>query len=66
MSLKSRREYLDTICQRYQQASSRKEKSAIIDEVVRVLDYHRKYAIQVLNGPVPATKRPSEPAPSVS
>lgn len=44
----------------------RKEKSAIIDEVVRVLDYHRKYAIQVLNGPVPATKRPSEPAPSVS
>lgn len=58
MSLKSRREYLDTICQRYQQASSRKEKSAIIDEVVRVLDYHRKYAIQVLNGPVPATKRP--------
>ena len=59
MSLKSRREYLATMWQRYHQASSRKEKSGIIQEVVGVLGYHRKYAIQVLNGPPPTPNPPS-------
>jgi len=51
MSLQSRREYLTQIRKWYAKASSRKEKSRILDEVTRVLGYHRKYAIQVLNGP---------------
>gem|GEM_PF-841950 len=58
MSLKSRREYLGTVCQRYHKTSSRREKSRIIDEIVSVLGYHRKYAVQVLNGPIPTPKPP--------
>lgn len=49
MSLVSRREYLDTMRQRYKKTSSRAEKSHLIDEVVNLLGFHRKYAIQVLN-----------------
>lgn len=51
MSLKSRYEYLETISQHYSQAKSKSEKSQVIDEVVTVLGYHRKYAIQVLRNP---------------
>lgn len=58
MSLKSRREYLGTVCQRYHKTSSRRERSRIIDEIVSVLGYHRKYAVQVLNGPIPTPKPP--------
>jgi transposase InsO family protein len=50
MSLKSRKEYLRKMRERYTQAKNRKEKSRILDEVVDVLGYHRKHAIQVLNG----------------
>jgi len=56
MSLTSRREYLNTMCRRYRQAVSREEKSRIIGEVVSVLGYHRKYAIQILNNE-PSTAR---------
>lgn len=49
MSMSSRREYLGTMCQRYKKASTREEKSKLIDEVVNTLGYHRKYAIQALN-----------------
>jgi len=56
MSLASRREYLATMIQRYRQAKARAGKSAIVDEVVNLLGYHRKYAIQVLNGPPPTVK----------
>ncbi|GFN22423.1 hypothetical protein TAMC210_10120 [Thermanaeromonas sp. C210] len=42
--------------QRYSQAASRTEKSQIIDEVVKMLGYNRKYAIYVLNNPIPAKK----------
>jgi len=58
MSLQSRREYLNTMHKRYCRATSRAEKAQIIDEVVRVVGYHRKYAIQVLNNPVPLSKPP--------
>ena len=61
MSSKSRREYLNTMRQRYQKASSRSEKTEIINEVVKVLDYHRKYVTAVLNqlpvSPKPPAKR---------
>lgn len=52
----SRREYLNIMCQRYRQAVSREEKSRVIEEVISVLGYHRKYAIQILNNR-PSTTR---------
>lgn len=52
MSLSSRREYLSNVVQRYKKAQTKKERSRILDEVVCVLGYNRKYAIQVLNKPV--------------
>jgi len=58
MSLKSRREYLNAMRQRYQQTTSRTEKIKMINEVVRVLDYHRKHATTVLNQPLSAPKPP--------
>ena len=57
MSLKSRREYLNKMRHRYQQANSRIEKTQIIEEVVNVVGFHRKYAITVLNQP-PASAKP--------
>jgi transposase InsO family protein len=54
MSLQSRKEYIKVMSQRYRTTKSRDEKSQILDEVVSALDYHRKYAIQVL-------KRPTQP-----
>lgn len=60
MSLSSRREYLKAMIQRYQTNTSRIEKSQIIDELMEVLGYHRKYAIQILNGPIPVGKPPQK------
>lgn len=57
MSMKSRREYLNNMRKRYNQATTRLEKSNIVDEVVKVLEYHRKHAITVLNQP-PSSGRP--------
>ncbi|HEY8450546.1 MAG TPA: hypothetical protein VIL95_08705 [Bacillota bacterium] len=56
MSLRSRREYLHTMRERYRAATSKREKSQLIDELVRVLHYHRKYAIQVLRRPRPRSQ----------
>ena len=58
MSLPTRREYLQLKRQEYEAALSRQEKSRILDEVCRNCHYHRKYAIQALNGHA----GPSEPA----
>lgn len=56
MSLQSRKEYIMVMSQRYRSTKSRVEKSSILDEVVNALDYHRKYAIQVLKRPTLSTK----------
>jgi len=48
-----RREYLRAIYDRYHRGSP-EQKGAILDEFCRVCDYHRKYAIRLLNGPRPA------------
>jgi len=48
MSISSRKEYLPTMVERYRRAKKRAEKTKIIDELVIVLGYHRKYVIQVL------------------
>ena len=57
-SVKSRREYLNTMRKRYQQTTSRTEKTKIINEVVKVLNYRRKHATTVLNQPPSAPKPP--------
>lgn len=56
MAQQSKREYLESIYQRYRQ-SSRPEKQRILDELMRVCGYHRKYAIGLLNRPL-AERRP--------
>lgn len=56
MSMTSRREYLNTMRQCYKNELSRAEKSKIIDEVVKLLAYHRKHAITVLNQPQASLK----------
>ena len=58
MSNISRREYLNTMRQRYRAASTRSEKMVIIDEAVKVLSYHRKYIITMLNQ-LPTSTKPS-------
>jgi hypothetical protein len=51
MSLNSTREYLNQMRERYQRATSKAERSHIVDAVVEVKHYNRKYAIRVLNQP---------------
>lgn len=53
MGFQSRRELLCQIRPRYQ-AATRKVKREILNEFVRATGYHRKYALRLLNGPVPA------------
>jgi hypothetical protein len=52
MARQSKREYLESIYVRYRQ-SGRAEKQRILDEFMRVCGYHRKYAIGLLNRPLP-------------
>ena len=56
MSNQTKREYLAVIRQRYQESKTRKEKSAVISEVVTNLKVVRKSAIRLLNR-VPLTRR---------
>ena len=55
MAQRSKREYLQSIYGRYQQ-SSRVEKQKILDEFMHVCSYHRKYAIGLLNRPLPSPR----------
>ena len=55
MAQQSKREYLESIYVRYRQ-SSRREKQPILDEFMRVCGYHRKYAIGLLNRPLPEVR----------
>lgn len=57
MAQRSKREYLQSIHHRYQQAT-RAEKRTILDEFMTVCGYHRKYAIGLLNRPLAAVPRP--------
>jgi hypothetical protein len=56
MSCASKRDYLRRIYARYQGASW-EEEQLILDEFCANCDYNRKYAIRVLNGPLPAAER---------
>jgi hypothetical protein len=50
---RSKQEYLQTIYSLYRQAG-RTEKQTMLDECTAVCGYHRKYAIWLLNHPLPA------------
>ena len=52
MARRSKHEYLRVMWQRYQQAN-RATRVGLLDEVTRVCQYHRKYAIAVLTQPHP-------------
>jgi len=56
MNGRSRREYLEAIYSRYQRASLQ-EKQVILSEFCRNTGYNRKYAIRLLNGPLPPSRR---------
>jgi len=68
MSHASRWEYFRAVYARYQRAD-RKSKHVMLDEFCANTDYHRKYALRLLNGPPPERKRPRvcrAPAPRYS
>jgi transposase InsO family protein len=56
MSKPSRKEYMKTMTERYGKAKRRKDKSAIINEIVSVTEFNRKYVLQQLNGLLPPQK----------
>jgi len=56
MNGRSRREYLAVIYARYRRASLQ-EKQVILSEFCRNTGYNRKYAIRLLNGPLPNPRR---------
>lgn len=62
MSKRSRKEYQETIRERYREAE-RIDKQKILDEFCRVCGYHRKYAIRILNqhGKIKLLKKPGRP-----
>jgi hypothetical protein len=57
MARRSKQEYLRTIHPRYRQAK-RAEKTRMLDEFTQVCGYHRKYALWLLNRPLPEPPRP--------
>ncbi len=56
MAQQSKRDYVRSIYPRYASAH-RQEKAAILAEFCRVCGYHRKYAIWLLNRPLPEKAR---------
>lgn len=63
MSLGAKREYIEVIRRRYKN-SSKKERTLILDEFCKVLEVHRKHAIQLLGGSRAVTGR--RPGPSAT
>ncbi|WP_052835830.1 hypothetical protein [Thermobacillus composti] len=51
MSMKTRREVIRMLADQYKRAKSRNEKSAILDNAVKMLGCHRKHAIRALANP---------------
>src|SRR5580658_8895883 len=59
MPIKFRREYLNTIRERYKNALKKRHKSEILNEFCNICGYERKYAIRILNNQVePKLYRP--------
>ena len=57
MSLQSRRELLAVVAPRYQAAQGQ-ERTRILEEFVASTGYHRKYALHLLNHPLPQASSP--------
>ncbi|TKB55594.1 MAG: transposase family protein [Nitrospira sp.] len=57
MARRSKHEYLRVMWPRYQRAG-RAEKTLMLDEFIQVCGYHRKYALWLLNRPLPESPRP--------
>lgn len=60
MSLRSRKEYLRVNYARYRKAS-RGERTRIVDEFCKVVGYHRKHALRLLNGTLRLVSPPRKP-----
>ena len=59
MPIKFRREYLNTIRERYKNALKKRHKGEILNEFCSICGYDRKYAIRILNNQVePRLYRP--------
>lgn len=52
------REYVQVMRERYRRAVGRNAKGALLDEIERVLGWHRKHAIRALSEPAPGPRRP--------
>jgi hypothetical protein len=68
MAQRSKHEYLCVMWERYQRAG-RKERSGLLDEVIRMCGYHRKYAIGLLGRsapPRPSVRRVARRRPTYS
>lgn len=63
IKLRTRRELIAAIRQRYQ-AADRSSKKVILDEFIKVTSYHRKHAIRVLTASTDAVR--AEPGTNVS
>ncbi len=59
MSLNARRVLIQSIAQRYHEAS-KADKKSILDELIAATGYHRKSATRLLNNP-PAKPSPQSP-----
>ena len=57
LSVNARSEYVQTMRKRYRAAEGRKAKSTLLDELVGVAGFDRKYAITLMNQPAP--RRPA-------
>ena len=64
ISKKAREELVHAVAERYQ-TSSKEDKTRILDEFVRLTGYHRKHAVRVLGGRVPAEKRSAGSRPRI-
>ena len=60
MSRTSKREYILMIYPRYQKAR-KAARQEILNEFCQVCGYNRKYAIRVLNGPLPTLSKKQPP-----
>jgi hypothetical protein len=64
ISPKARKELVHAVAERYQ-TSSKVDKTLILDEFVRLTGYHRKHAVRVLGGQVPAEKQNAGSRPCI-
>lgn len=60
LSMKTRREVIHSLANQYKNVKTRHEKSAILDNAVKVLGCHRKHAIRVLSSPPALTPAKSK------